>query len=69
MLQIDGFDTRDPLSIVENLDLLEVKLAWLNQSVEHNVPIKVNNAYSGQPFSLVRLNSLTVKSEYLGLPA
>ena len=68
MLQIDGLDSSDPLSIVKNLDLLEVKFTWLDQSIEHNVSIKVDNADSSQPFSLVRLNSLTVKSEHLGLP-
>ena len=68
MLQVDGLDSSDPLSIVKNLDLLEVKFTWLDQSIEHNVSIEVDNADSSQPFSLVRLNSLTVKSKYLCLP-
>ena len=47
MLKVDGLDASDPFSIVENCILLIVKVARLNESVEHNVAIVVDNAYSG----------------------
>ena len=68
MLEIDGFNSSNPLSIVEDFDLFEIKFTWLDKSIEHNVSVEVNNADSSQPLSLVSLNSLTVKSENLGLP-
>jgi len=47
MLKVDGLDASDPFSIVEYCILLIVKVARLNESVEHNVAIVVDNAYSG----------------------
>ena len=61
MLQIDRFDSCNPLPIIKHLVLLVIEIAWFDQSVEHDIAIEVNNRYSSQSLTFVGQNSFAIK--------
>lgn len=54
MVQIDWFDSCDPLSIIEHLMLLVIVVAGFHERVEHNVTVKVHNRNPSKALAFVR---------------
>ena len=46
MFQIDRFDTRDPLSVIKNINKIGMVSARLNKSIENNISIEINDGNS-----------------------
>ena len=43
MVQVDGLDTCDPFSVIKDLMLLVVSVAWLDQRVKYDISVEVND--------------------------
>lgn len=61
MVQVDGLDTCDPFSVIKDLMLLVVRVAWLDQRVKYDISVEVNDWDSGQSFAFVGQDPLTVQ--------
>ena len=60
MVQVNGLDTGDPLSVIEDLVLLIVVVARLHKRVEDDVAVEVYDGDAGKALTFVRLDPLTV---------
>lgn len=61
MLEIVGFDSGDPFSVVSDFR------PGLDQRVKHDIPVEVNDWNSGEALTLLRLDPLTVKRQDFSL--
>lgn len=61
MLEIVGFDSSDPFSVVGDFR------PGLDQRVKHDIPVEVNDWNSGEALTLLRLDPLTVKRQDFSL--
>lgn len=61
VLEVNRFDARNPLSVVDNFR------PGLDQRVKHDVPKEVYNAYSSKSVSFLCQDSFAVKRENLCL--
>jgi hypothetical protein len=67
ILEINWFDTSDPLAIVNHLTVIMIVVRWFDQSVENNIAIKVDDRDSGKLFPIFSENPLTIKGKNLSL--
>lgn len=60
IVEVNRFDTSDPLAIVDDLTVLLILIAWSYQGVKNDVAIEVDDGHPRKFLSFIRQNALTV---------